>query len=304
MSLIDARFVLRLLQNCRRERLDRSMIGFSLEQVSGPVTAEMATAYAAATGDSSPCYGEPAGVAPPLLISRLVLPLFRQLVTHPRLGVNLLRMVHAEQRVTWHEPVRIGDRLRLRVAVESIVATKAGDLLQLAGRAYDEATGDLRGEASSGMLIRRRVGKKRSPRPAPDPQATKPQREPQPEPPSELFRAEIPTRPDQALSYAAASGDDNFIHTSPLLARAAGLPGTILQGLCALALTASALTRERLDGDPARLRGLAARFSSYVQPGQTLTLVGLEADQDDRVDFEVLDPRGRRVITQGRCLTR
>ncbi len=75
---------------------------------------------------------------------------------------------------------------------------------------------------------------------------------------------------DQAVRYAAASGDHNPIHLDASVARSVGLPGVILHGLCTMAMTSHALLGALAGGDARRLRRLATRFSRPVLPGQEL----------------------------------
>ena len=74
--------------------------------------------------------------------------------------------------------------------------------------------------------------------------------------------------------------------------------------MCVLAMATGAITREVLDGDPERCVGIRARFSAPAYPGEPLTVVGFEAQEPDRMGFEVLNPRGRAVIRQGVVWTR
>ena len=211
-------------------------------------------------------------------------------MVHPRLRMNLLRTVHGEQDFAWERPMRVGDRPRVRIAIEAIRETSAGDLLVLSGQARDARDGTLLGSARAGVLARAWRH--------PHPRRAAPHREPSATP-VELQRIALRTAADQALRYAAASGDDNFIHTNRLLARAAGLPGPVLHGMCVLAMAHAAIIRERLGGDLRRAAGLRARFTSFVRPGETLTVVLQAPERDDELPFAVLDARGRTVIKDG-----
>jgi NAD(P)-dependent dehydrogenase (short-subunit alcohol dehydrogenase family)/acyl dehydratase len=71
---------------------------------------------------------------------------------------------------------------------------------------------------------------------------------------------------DQPLLYADASGDRSAIHLDGEIARAAGLPGVILQGMCTLAMSAAAATEMVGRGDPTAIARLAARFSAISLP--------------------------------------
>ena len=59
--------------------------------------------------------------------------------------------------------------------------------------------------------------------------------------------------------------------TDPDFAAAAGFPRPILHGLCTYGVAGRALVAELCDGDATRIVAIAARFSSPVFPGETLT---------------------------------
>jgi acyl dehydratase len=98
----------------------------------------------------------------------------------------------------------------------------------------------------------------------------------QPEPHKVPVRApdrsvDIPTRPDQALIYRLC-GDRNPLHSDPEFARRAGFPKPILHGMCTFGITCRGILQTYADYDPAAFRQHAARFSSPVYPGETVTL--------------------------------
>ena len=64
-------------------------------------------------------------------------------------------------------------------------------------------------------------------------------------------------------------------------------------------MASDALTRQELDGDPTALAGVKVRFSAPAFPGQPLTVVGFAGQDPEQRPFEVLDPRGRRVLSDG-----
>jgi acyl dehydratase len=98
----------------------------------------------------------------------------------------------------------------------------------------------------------------------------------QPEPHNVPTRApdrsvDISTRPDQALIYRLC-GDRNPLHSDPEFARRAGFPKPILHGMCTFGITCRGILQTYADYDPAAFRQHAARFSSPVYPGETVTL--------------------------------
>jgi acyl dehydratase len=124
---------------------------------------------------------------------------------------------------------------------------------------------------------------------APEPHKT-PERAPD-------MSVDIPTRPDQALIYRL-SGDRNPLHSDPDIASAAGFPRPILHGLCTYGITCRAVLQTYADYDPAAIKHHAARFSSPVFPGETVS-VDLWRDGDE-VSFEArVKDRGVTVIRNG-----
>jgi acyl dehydratase len=99
------------------------------------------------------------------------------------------------------------------------------------------------------------------------------------------------------IYYAAASGDFNPIHVDAEFARAAGLPGPILQGMCTYGWLAEACTA--YFGDPGSFRRLTARFSRPVLPGDTVTFEGVCTHADGervRVEVAARNQRGEDVL--------
>lgn len=94
---------------------------------------------------------------------------------------------------------------------------------------------------------------------------------------------ELPAVPDSAPSGSLdlpslkiagliyrLSGDYNPLHADPDFARKAGFERPILHGLCTYGIACHALARSLCDGDATRLRGMGARFTKPVFPGETI----------------------------------
>ncbi len=86
---------------------------------------------------------------------------------------------------------------------------------------------------------------------------------------------------DQSFRYAGASGDRSPMHIDDEAAQRAGFPSKFLQGLCTFAMTSGAVVKLGADGDIARLRRLATRFSSPVFPHNDLTVELYDAGTTD-----------------------
>ena len=108
----------------------------------------------------------------------------------------------------------------------------------------------------------------------------------------------VQTRSDQALIYRL-SGDRNPLHSDPSFAAMGGFDKPILHGLCTYGFTGRALLHALCQGDPARFKGLDARFSSPVMPGEALT-INVWEDGAGTAIFQTCGEDGRVVIDAGR----
>jgi acyl dehydratase len=111
---------------------------------------------------------------------------------------------------------------------------------------------------------------------------------------------DITTRADQALVYRLC-GDRNPLHSDPGFAKKAGFPKPILHGMCTYGITCRGVLQTYADYDPAAFRQHAARFSSPVYPGETVTM---EMWKDGNViSFEAkVKARGVTVIKSGKTV--
>ena len=84
-----------------------------------------------------------------------------------------------------------------------------------------------------------------------------------------LAAVEVQIADDQTQRYAAASGDDFAIHLDDEFARAVGLPGRIVHGLCAMAHAGRSALQALGVADPHAVSGSpcgSRRLSSLVRP--------------------------------------
>jgi acyl dehydratase len=88
------------------------------------------------------------------------------------------------------------------------------------------------------------------------------------------------------------------IHLDENVAKAAGLPGIIIHGLCTMAFTSVAAIKHSCADDPTRLRRLAVRFARTVQPGQTIT-TRLWETGGGALAYETTSDSGDVVIKDG-----
>ncbi|HUG74773.1 MAG TPA: MaoC/PaaZ C-terminal domain-containing protein [Acidimicrobiia bacterium] len=252
------------------------------------VTAEQIADYAAASGDDNPRHtpGDDQ-IASPVFPVVYGSPGISMVALDPELGVeNPLMIIHGEQRLVHHRPVRPGETLELTPSLESVEDKSRSAVFVAAVRATTpdgEPVNDqystivVRGGGSGGE--RARSTSKASPDPG-EPRAT--------------FVRHVPT--DMPSRYAAASGDHNPIHLDDAIATAVGLPGVINHGLGTLSLVVGGIVAEVLEGDAAGVRAVEARFTDLVIPGSDLTTSVWESDGEG-VDFETRRPDGAVVVT-------
>ena len=252
------------------------------------LSAELASAYAAATDDPNAAVGS-GEVCPPLLCVRPFHGVAMQLILDPEVGCDFKRLVHGEQDIRFFRPLRPAETVVATAEVAGIDRKSSGELL--ANRQVLTVGDETVVEATSGYFIR---APKKPDAPKGEKRAKKPLALPEGDPDVELSRtitADLPAR------YAAASGDENPIHLDDAFAKKVGLPGVILHGLCSMAILGQAVVEQACGGDVGRLARLKVRFAGMVFPGDTLTVKGWR--DGDRVELVVLNQAGRPVITHG-----
>jgi acyl dehydratase len=103
---------------------------------------------------------------------------------------------------------------------------------------------------------------------------------------------------DQTVRYADASGDRFAIHLDDELARAVGLPGRIVHGLCTMAFAGRAVLEAAGVDDPRAVSRIAVRFSAPLFPGETVTTRVWQVDGG--YGFESANADGKPVVKDGR----
>ena len=275
--------------------LSLEKLGTRYDPRTATIDADRARSYAAATSDRNPAY----------LSGELNPPVFAVVPTWDAMMVALhdvvtaedqVAMLHAEQDMHFFQPLVPGRRLVTFAEAYSIRSGRMGTRFTMRVVSGDEA-GQPVVEQFATMLIR----------------GTEPGDDGGEAPPSHAFPAEAKAAklaqvtsvvdPDQALRYADASGDRNPIHTDDAAAKAVGLPGVILHGMCTMALCARAVVDELGEGDPTLLRRLAVRFYRPVFPGNDLvtTMFDAGSDGDRRIVAFEASSAGKVVVRDGRA---
>jgi len=178
-------------------------------------------------------------------------------------GVNFEMTVHGEEHLILHRPLASSGTIVARHRILDVIDKGAGKgaLLLMERAIFDKATGEGIATIRQTVFCRADGGFSGETRPSPPVHAI-PDRAPD-------LVCDLTTRPEMALIYRL-SADVNPLHADPEVAREAGFPRPILQGLGTFGVAGHAILRSVCDYDPARLRSIAGRFSAPVFPGETI----------------------------------
>jgi acyl dehydratase len=268
--------------------LNFSLGGKTYEPVTATADAAAIERYAVASGDANPRYAAgPDQIASPLFPVVPGFPLMMMMTADPELGVgNPLMILHGEQEIVYHRPLRGGEDLVLQPSLDRVEDKGKGATFVTAVRA-ETPDGDpvvdqfwtifVRGAGSGGERAA----------------------SPRPELPARGAVAAAFTRhigTDMPSRYAAASGDHNPIHVDPDVASSVGLPGVINHGLGTCSLVTGGLVDALVEGDATRLSRLAVRFTGMVFPGSDVETTVWEGSGGVS-PFETTGPDGALVMS-------
>jgi acyl dehydratase len=267
-------------------------IGVWGEPVEFEVERDRIQAYAAATND--PIAPHAAGdLAPPVFS---IVPAFQaagMAVMTVVPGELLMRVVHGEQDFRFHAPIAPGTKLTTRAAPIGIRQRSSGVTVCVKAETLDAASEELLTEQFMLSFFRGVEGAEDEGEAPPDHAFDEGLRA------SEPFAEVAQTYDDdQTFRYAEASGDPMPIHTDESIAKAAGLPGIIVHGLCTMAFTSVAVIENTCPDDPQRMKRLAVRFAKIALPGQTIT-TRMWRTNDGTIAYETANEAGDLVIKDG-----
>lgn len=282
-----------MVKNFSSDAMNRGMIGYTISRDFGPFTHCDFDEYASTTNDDPVKYSPAESPAPPFFFSKHLYPMFKKIITHDDLKLDILRMVQGYQGLNCFDQIVKGDCVRIEMVIDDITETVAGEILKIVTRGYRD--GGILFEADTGFIVRRRRHRE-SPRKGMRIVETL----------SMDHRAcdmEIPvyTRRGQERKYAKISGDTTPVHTNRIFARIAGFPCTIMQSICVMAMCTNSLIDACAGRDNRKLRAVSGRFTSPVYPGDTLTLIGScgRRGKFKEVNFTLYSPAGEAVINKG-----
>ncbi len=272
------------------QEFNLDVIGQWSESMTFEVEQDRLVAYAAATNDDLPPhasgeYGVPVfAVVPPF-------PILAATTMEAVPDELMMRVLHGEQDIRIHRPIRPGETLTCRAKVTGVHGRSSGVVVTAlvettsAGEPVNDQyfTAFFRGGELDGGFGE--------------------------EPPPHSFPESLRERPadaqviqkydeDQTWRYAEASGDPMPIHTDEEFAKAMGLPGIIVHGLCTMAFTSRAVIETACPEDPSRLKRIAVRFSSTAFPRNTIT-TSIWNNADGTYSFETTSDEGASIIKDG-----
>lgn len=269
-------------------------LGRPTEEREFKVEAPRTIAYAAATNDDNPRHtgGE---LAPPVFA---IVPVWDAMTTAAGLVTPpeaFGQVVHSAQDMRFARPIVPGDVLRSRATPTSVAVRGVGTTVTVRTETVD-LTGAPVNEQFVTLFFRGSFEGDSGGEGAPDHKLTAAVKATAP-------LAEVTYRfdEDQTFRYAEASGDPVPIHLDDAAARAVGLPGIIIHGLCTMAFCGRAVVESLAGGDPTRLTRLAVRFSRPVLPGQAITIRLHAAEGPGAFAFEALNGEGQAVVKDGRA---
>ncbi|WP_280382018.1 fused (3R)-hydroxyacyl-ACP dehydratase subunits HadA/HadB [Nocardia wallacei] len=240
--------------------------------------------------DAARALGHPALIAPVTFLSSIAIPAQRVMFDRALAAYPHSRLLHLEQEIHLHRPVRAGDRLGCELAVDSVHPTANGDLVTVTTAIRDH-DGDLVQTVHTTLLgvtgeddAAESLGMQQLSAPIPPPREVTGQPDLSPDAgdgsagetelvaghrfPSRTYRL---TRGD-LVNYAGVSGDNNPIHWNETVARAAGLTTVVAHGMLTMGLGATYLTD--CLATPADLRDYAVHFANpvYIAPDRPTDL--------------------------------
>ena len=230
----------------------------------------------------------PAQRAAPSMASVMTVNVFEQ-----DYGWAYAQMLHGEQRLKLHRPLRAADDLLADFCVDRIhdKGVNRPAILVVRTDVRQARDGAPLATLASTLVARADGG-------FDGPQDVLPEPHTLPERPPDLVH-ESATRPEQAYLYRI-NGDHNPLHVDPSAAQTAGFERPILHGLCTYGFACRAVLATICDYDHTLIGEFNARFTAPVFPGDTITTQMWQVG--DEVAFRCrVEARSVTVLDHGYC---
>jgi acyl dehydratase len=265
--------------------VEKGKIGYSRDSEEFRTNTQRLAQFAEAVGDTNPDHRA----------GRIASPVFHHVPVMQSM-VEVLKavasgfLIHGEQDFVYHQPIVPGQRLHSQSRLVGIRNSSAGALFLVRS---DTRTHD--GEPVStqratclvqGQMVPEELGEMHPAKPTISRNGT-----------PEIATFLIDDQ--QTLRYAEAARDYSPYTLDATAAKALGLPGAIVHGMCTLALIARSVVDGTCGGDTRLLRRLGCRFSHplYVEPGQEMQVKLWRSP--GTVAFEAQDRGGNLVVKNG-----
>ena len=134
------------------EGMNRAALGATFRTEAEFVYPEVAQSYAESTNDDNPAYTGDGAVAPVLYPVRPFMRSLGDAVVNKELNADLLRLVHGEQDMYFHDVVRPWDLVAARATLLDIEDKSSGQLLKVRQRLMRD--GEVVCETISGFFVR------------------------------------------------------------------------------------------------------------------------------------------------------
>ena len=209
-------------------------------------------------------------------------------LTAPELGITWVKLLHAEQSIELSAPLPAEAEITGRYRISGLVdkGPDKGAMMYFEKKLLDQS-GELLATVRSTYFLRGDGGCGDWGEPGIRLSAV-PEREPD--------GAVTLRTTDQAALLYRLSGDYNPLHADPEVARKAGFEKPILQGLCTFGIACRSLIEGLCDHDAGRLRGMGARFTKPVYPGETLQTRWWHSADSDSIRFQTLSLDRQLVV--------
>lgn len=180
----------------------------------------------------------------------------------PKAGINWVKLVHGEQRLTIHRPIPAKGRVIGRSRISHVIDKGADKgALVITERTLSDDQGNALVTIAQTTFCRGDGGLSQSDE---SPAALEATPDTSPD-----MTCSLPILEQAALIYRLCA-DNNPLHADPDVAAKAGYPRPILHGLCTYGVAARAIVQTACGNDASKLMCLNTRFSSPVFPGETL----------------------------------